>query len=275
MQAIIDASLNPILKRGLKRLRAGARPVMVVSHERSGTHFTMNSLAACFGYASLPWISLDSSDFNINFHYAPMLRDALQAVVGLQAANIIKSHHEFGFFADIIGDLKGLDIVYVHRRPADVMSSYWRFVHTWPWNEGPKTATALEFASATPAGQLMRYQQTERATMLDRWAAHVGGWTEAADRYENVHTVRYEDLDADYERALGLLGQSLELQPIRMVRLQAGDPRAPGVRSGPLAAPPEQPPQDRNLIWQLALKRHPLLMRRLGYTYPPHLSAVG
>ena len=28
--------------------------VMVVSHERSGTHFLMNALAACYGYVSRP-----------------------------------------------------------------------------------------------------------------------------------------------------------------------------------------------------------------------------
>jgi len=33
-----------------------AAPVMVVSHQRSGTHFMMNTVAACFGYVSNPWL---------------------------------------------------------------------------------------------------------------------------------------------------------------------------------------------------------------------------
>jgi hypothetical protein len=201
-----------------------------------------------------------------------MLKDLLQTLADLRTASIVKSHHEFGFFADILGEVRNLQIVYVYRRPSQVMLSYGRFLHTWPWNEGPKAASALEFANARPSGALMRYQLTERTTMLDRWAAHVAGWIEAAERYEHVHAVRYEDLDADYERTILDLGERLGAAPIRMVRPPHG---VAGVQAGPEPAPIIEEPQDRRLLWLLASKRHPRLMHRLGYADPPPLALAG
>ena len=40
---------------------------IIVSHERSGTHFLMNTLALNFGYISEPWINLDF-ETGMNFH---------------------------------------------------------------------------------------------------------------------------------------------------------------------------------------------------------------
>ena len=66
--------------------------VMVVSHERSGTHFLMNALAACYGYVSAPWINLDRLTLNINYFYPPELREALLALASQPMANVVKSH---------------------------------------------------------------------------------------------------------------------------------------------------------------------------------------
>ncbi len=52
MAITINAKLGNILgKKG-----------MVVSHERSGTHFLMNTLALNFGYIAKPWINFDGWD---------------------------------------------------------------------------------------------------------------------------------------------------------------------------------------------------------------------
>jgi hypothetical protein len=238
---------------------------MVVSHERSGTHFTMNSLAACFGYASIPWVNLDADDFNINYFHPVMLRNAVESYARLGACNILKNHHEFGFFADFADALTEIEIVYVCRQPADVISSFWRFANSWPWVEGPRAANALEFADAAPMGHLIRYQYRQYETILDRWASHVSGWSDAAERLGHVHLVRYEDLDQDFEGVIGRLANALGAEPIRMVRPS----RDQGVvRPGPHADNLQERPQDRQLINMLALRRHPHLMQRLGYFNP-------
>src|SRR6516164_3019479 len=73
--------------------------VMVVSHERSGPHFLMNALAACYGYVSAPWVNLDLPTVNINYYYPPRVRDTLLALAARPMANVVKSHHPADLFA--------------------------------------------------------------------------------------------------------------------------------------------------------------------------------
>ena len=104
----------------LTALKDDRLPVMVASHERSGTHFTMNALDVCFGYIARPWVDFDYKPFNINYYSADNVRSLLLQLADGKVAHTIKSHHEFAFLADVIGDLEGrMQIVYVHRNPAD------------------------------------------------------------------------------------------------------------------------------------------------------------
>lgn len=241
----------------------GRLPIMVASHERSGTHFTMNSLAACFDYVSQPWIDIDRHQFNINYFHAPSLKTLVMNVAGLRAANLVKSHHEFAFFKPFAAATEGvINIVYVYRNPADVMSSFWRFLHTWDWAEGPKEDTALGFATAAPMGQLMRYQFRQYDTMLDRWANHVEHWVGAASRANNIHIVRYEDLAARYDDTIQRLGRRLGMPPSRIVP-PARDVNV--VQAGTLTFKLGAESDNRAAITELALARYPALMDRLGY----------
>ena len=232
---------------------------MVVSHERSGTHFMMNTIAACFGYVSFPWLDLDRKQFNINYYHPQSLQMLILGVAKSRPANLLKSHHEFAFFADIIDSFKGkIELVYIYRDPADVLASYWRFLHTWNWNEGPKVATALDLARAEPMGQLMRLQVRQYPTMLDRWANHVRQWTEAP----NVHAVRYEDLKDRYETTVRSLGASLGLEPRAITRPSRHENV---VQQGPVNFVPPPGADNRAAIAELANAKYPDLMARLGY----------
>jgi hypothetical protein len=236
---------------------------MVVSHERSGTHFMMNTLAACFDYVSNPWVDIDRHQFNINYFHSESLRQVVLKVASLKAANLMKSHHEFGFFSEIVESFAGaLDIVYVYRNPADVMASYWRFLPTWHWVEGPKTETALDFARAAPMGQLMRYQFRQYDSMLDRWANHVALWSQAAERAPNIHLVKYEDLAERYEDAVTGLGAALGIAPRRIAR-PARDRNV--VQRGAVDFTPAPGADNRDAVAELALAKFPDLMARLGY----------
>ena len=241
----------------------GRLPIMVVSHERSGTHFTMNALASCFDYVSAPWVDIDWHHFNINYFHSPSLKNLLLNVAGLRVANLAKSHHEFAFFKEFASATEGLlSIVYVYRHPSDVMASYWRFLHTWDWTEGPMEDTALGFATAAPMGHLMRYQYRQYPTMLDRWGNHVEAWVGAAQRANNIHIVRYEDLAQRYEDTITRLGRRLGLAPSRIVP----PPReATVVQAGTMKFAPRAGSDNRDAVAELALARFPALMDRLGY----------
>lgn len=241
----------------------GRLPIMVVSHERSGTHFTMNALASCFDYVSAPWIDIDRHHFNINYFHAPSLQQLVLNVAGLRMANLMKSHHEFEFFKAFVAETEGvLNFVYVYRHPADVMASYWRFLHTWGWVEGPTEDTALGFATAAPMGQLMRYQFRQYPSMLERWANHVEQWVDAARRANNIHIVRYEDLAQHYDDTITHLGRRLGMTPSRL----APPPRdAAVVQAGRVAWAPAPGNDNRAAVGELALAMFPALMDRLGY----------
>lgn len=214
--------------------------VLVVSHERSGTHFLMNALAACYDYVSSPWIDFDRQTFNINFFYPPEVGGLLMALADRPMANIVKSHHPIDFFN---GELKRIVerylVLVVCRHPADVTRSFWRFLHQWPWNEGPKTLDPLSFARAEPCGRLMRYQPRQYPSMLQRWAAHADGWLNAADENERVGIVRYEDLDRNYEQTMRGLAGKLGRAPRTIVRPDKDYnviPRGPSDPTGELGA---------------------------------------
>ncbi len=239
------------------------RPIMVVSHERSGTHFMMNSVAACFGYVSNPWLDIDRHRFNINYFHAPSLQQLVGKLAQLRAANMLKSHHEFAFFSEFASSFDGmLDIIYIYRNPADVMASFWRFLHSWPWVEGPKADTVADFATAAPMGQLMRYQFRQYDSMLDRWANHVEHWLQAGSRSPRIHIVKYEDLAGAYEDTVSRLGSALGYAPAQIVR---PSPQQNVVQTGPVKYEPAQDADNRAAVSALASARYPDLMARLGY----------
>lgn len=233
---------------------------MVVSHERSGTHFMMNTLAACFGYVSSPWLDIDRKQFNINFYHAESLQLLILALADAKPANLLKSHHEFEFYSKIIAAFEGvIDIVYIYRNPADVMASFWRFLHTWNWIEGPKADTALDFALTPPMGQLMRLQIRQYDTMLDRWANHVQHWVQPR---AHVHFVKYEDLAFRFEDTVRGLGAALGVAPRQIVTPSR---RENTVQVGNINFVPAPGADNREAIAGLARSKFPDLMARLGY----------
>lgn len=242
-----------------------SRPAaMVVSHERSGTHFLMNALASCYGYVSTPWIDFDRPTFNINYFYLPEVRDLLLALADRPMANVVKSHHAVDFFAGELQRITERYVIFVIcRNPAAVMLSFWRYIHQWPWTEGPKTLDPASFACGEPCGRLMRYQMRQYGSLLDRWSAHVEGWLYAAASLPRVVVVRYEDLDTNYEATMRGLAKHLGrphqaiARPARDYNVIPGGPRDP---TGQGVSP------DLNSLRQLCREHVGPTMTHLGYT---------
>jgi len=197
----------------------GPRPLaLVVGHERAGNHFLMNAIAACCGYSTAPYIDFDHPEININFHQPDLVENVLNGLAGAHTASVVKSHHHAAFFAPIIEELAAhVRIFYIHRDPVAVMESFWRFIQGWPWAEGPKAESVLEFALAQPEGRLLRYQMHQHDSMLRRWQAHAEGWLSLAARHEHVAALRYEYLRDDYAATMvgvcDLLGCPVENYP--------------------------------------------------------------
>jgi len=201
------------------------KKVMVVGHERSGTHFLMNTLALNFGYVARPWINFDF-DLGINFHAPQAVRDFFVQMHGKPVLNIVKSHHPYGFFSEVIDEIHDeFHVFYILRDPRDVMVSYWRCIRELPWDEGPRADTVGEFMRAAPRGAVMRYQKEQVPNMLARWKAHVDSWIHDAPTIvrNNLIVIRYEDLNSNYRLVVSRIGEHLGIHCATPVRPNTTD----------------------------------------------------
>ena len=183
---------------------------IVISHERSGTHFLMNTLALNFGYIARPWIDLDFCQ-KINLHSSKAVGNFFKQINEKMIFNIIKSHHPFEFFSDFIDYMvEHFHIFYIYRDPRDVMLSFWELIQKLPWDEGPKTLSVSDFARSEPRGAMLRYQKEQMKTVLHRWKKHIEGWTNFAQQNDNkIILVKYEDLNLNFDKTVKQLGQKI------------------------------------------------------------------
>jgi Sulfotransferase domain len=184
------------------------KKILVISHERSGTHFLINTIAQCFNY--LPQqIDLDNSQ-NINWGNPETAKHWMQQFQGRFVANIFKSHHACPILSPLLpGLLEEFQIFYIQRDGRDVMTSFWIYLNRLAPGWGPRTRTIGEFMRATATGGITQYQTTQHEmTMLQRWVAHVEGWNQS---YLPIHHVTYEELHTRHgevlERIAGILEQ--------------------------------------------------------------------
>lgn len=198
-----------------------ARPkILVVSHERSGTHFLMNALARSYNYYVTPWVNFDL-ELGLNFHNPPTIAEFFAQFRNQNLANIVKAHHAFSFFEGALeAILQDFHLFYIFRDPRDVMVSYWKFLNHLPWHEGPKTDTCREFIRAEPAGAMMRYQQGQEKSLLHRWVRHVDGWTQGVPDHlaSRVTFVRFDELSRNYEHVLRSFAPLFDEGPFTLER---------------------------------------------------------
>jgi Sulfotransferase domain len=186
--------------------------LLVVSHERSGTHFLMNSIAKSFGYIANPWVNFDNTTLQINFHADGDVEQFFGQFRGRFPTNIFKSHHPFAFFENSLHSfIDEFHILYIYRDPRDVMVSLWHYLNKLPWHEGPKSASPKELIRAQPSGQMLRYQYFQEPSLIHRWRSHVDGWTlRVPERYRSrITLVGFRDLATNYEQAIRSIGPVL------------------------------------------------------------------
>ncbi|MGO9134995.1 MAG: sulfotransferase domain-containing protein [Methylovirgula sp.] len=193
-----------------------ALPVMVSSHERSGTHFVINSIANNSAFRNDPHLNYDTTPLGSfhNFHDSQAVLSFFGYLCEQKCASVIKSHFSPGFFLDDSGKLllSGLcKTIYIARNPLEAMISYHRFVNYFPWYEGPRAKRPIDFLKAAPEGRMLRYQSMQVDTILERWAFHFLSWLAiAAANPNDVLVVNYKDLDRDHaaetKKILGFIG---------------------------------------------------------------------
>jgi hypothetical protein len=181
------------------------RPALVVSHERSGTHFLMNTLAANFGYC--PYADVDEAP-GFDPRSTPQMLGFLLRRWPWQA--VLKSHHQVDFFPLLPRLAERFHVFYVVRDPRDALLSFRRFIAAAAPGTGPLAASIGDFLRAAPCGRIVRYQRHDEADMVARWRRHTEGWSAAAAALPGRLTlVRYDDLDERFAATVARLAAAL------------------------------------------------------------------
>lgn len=183
--------------------------ILVISHERSGSHFLINTIAFNFGYGS-QCIDVRTDLIAGRPDPAPHLA----SFKGRTISNVFKSHHARPLFGDSFdGLLDDFKVFYIVRDPRDVMTSYWRFAGQALLDEGPRAESVDVFSRMRPTGRAMFYEHPASADMITRWRRHVDGWQPEVDA-GNVYLLRYEDLLGDFEDTLDRISGYLDAKPL-------------------------------------------------------------
>jgi len=196
---------------------------MVCSHERSGTHFAMNTVDNSTHYCSNPWLNYDLHPLGakINFFSPESTNKFIAELSNLKVnntsacnASILKSHYPISHLGTYARQLP-LKIIYIWRDPVETIASLWKFMHRWSWNEGPKTNTPIELATARPAGQSQRYQKANYKDYFERWAAHVIDGIAYCEQNPKAHSIFYKQLLTSHTATTVKLCRQLDIEIIQ------------------------------------------------------------
>jgi hypothetical protein len=198
------------------------KKVIVVSHERSGTHFLINTIAQCFEYKNTA-ISLDHTK-GVDWRDPRAFRNWIAQYQGRFVPNVFKSHHAYPFFAPLLDELRTeFAVFYIQRDGRDVMTSFWTFLNRLPFHGwGPRRSTVGDFMRAPPTGRITQYQfNPYPITMLERWVDQVEGWNRNG---LPVHRINYESLHADHDRVVDMIAEAIDQRPVVRTRPALDDP---------------------------------------------------
>ena len=195
------------------------RPLMVCSHERSGTHYLMNSIANTTHFTQDPFINFDIFPLgaHVNFfdsrnvnNFCKYLRNIKHQDLTLCTVSILKSHFPVSLVKEALKE--NLRVIYIYRNPVDTLISYWKFLHRWDWLEGPKTKTPFQLCAHPPAGQSQRYQMETYHSYFERWEKHVADAFYITENNDNIVMVRYSDLKDNYENTISNCCDELKIK---------------------------------------------------------------
>ena len=186
---------------------------MVISHERSGTHFLINTLAKILGLSNVQQ-DLHLTESNENYYSEQYVNDVQEHLktLSLVPKTIIKSHHHNDFFKNFDFKEHNITPFYIYRDPRDVLVSCHHYFNshrpqiesqTFPYSASPTELafgikpTQYKFDSA--------YSYHRNETMLERWCNHTGPFIED----ERFIKIKYEDLNLRFEETCEDIGKTI------------------------------------------------------------------
>jgi hypothetical protein len=177
------------------------KPILVITHERSGTHLLINCINFLNkgGFCTIGYIS-NNQDFNIKAYKHATYRDIISNAC--ESSLIYKSHHQIQFVENYLNFLfERYKVIYVKRNLPDVLTSYYKFIQRPDQKDFPNIE---EWIFSKPDSIGRKYLQPyspdphiiiEPENYVHRWYLHTSGWLKHANQ---MLVVNYEDTLLDY-----------------------------------------------------------------------------
>lgn len=178
------------------------KSIIVITHERSGTHLLINCINydikgnfLTIGYTN------NKKDFNLKSYKHITYRDIMSSAYIPNSVN--KSHHQVEFMNDYLDFLfSKYKVIYVKRDVKDVLNSYYKFmprpdqmpdfpkIEEWIFCK-PDDIGRKFFNPYFPDPHII----TEPENYVHRWLLHTNGWLKHKN---HMLVVNYEDMLVDY-----------------------------------------------------------------------------
>lgn len=192
------------------RVSENIESIFVISHQRSGTHLTIDSIINNLEGVSDEFLTVP---YNVEDREDEILRSDAETLSGTKGSIIVKSHFlpRFPHFTTCRSLLdeyttlydKGKHI-YVYRDGRDVMVSFYYFVQKSTVDISGLSFSdfiRMESAVTLPGGEEVRMNRVEY------WAYHVRSWLAE----DGVTALPYEDFKRDYEGTVRRLSEVLAI----------------------------------------------------------------
>ena len=193
--------------------------VIVNSHERSGTHFLMNSIEHCFGfYKANPYLDFGLVRLSslVNFYDGKSLSKFFNKLIDEKNSSIIKSHFNADFFYDLEKEtLNKIKFLFIYREPISVLKSFWIFLHNCSWYEGPKINDFNKFCFSEPSGQMLTYQYRQYENFVIRYLSMIDGWLKFKEINKNILFISYDELNSEYSNVIKKIGLFLNMKVLQ------------------------------------------------------------
>jgi len=186
---------------------------IVISHERSGTHFLINTLADILGYSRKPLnVHIDHGPDRYNSEeYHAQVVESIHTLASKARGKILKTHHHHEFFKDI--NFEDLDLVpfYIYRDVRDTMVSCHHYFNAHKaLGNFPVTNSVYELMfGVVPHKHIFdsAYSWNKNQHMVERWTSHVKPYLDD----ERITTIKYEELSYKFSETVDIIRQRLGL----------------------------------------------------------------
>lgn len=193
--------------------------ILIVSHERSGTHFLLNSIGLNFNRPFQPTSigkELSGGPLTEERFTQEEMRDFLDSSRFSQVQKgkslpdqMLKSHHDVDFHGlskDILKEK--YYVFYIYRDCKDVLTSMYYYFNlhkeVYPWTEDVSDfCLTLKFKND-------EYLSQGYNNFVERWKIHTDGWlaSEIPDK-----TISYEELSFHFNDVIREIGETIEETP--------------------------------------------------------------